>query len=40
MGTPEDIPENREQSFPCDCGGNITNEDGIWECDSCNFKKI
>ena len=34
----EDIPEDREKSYPCQCGGNIKeNEDGIWECDTCDW---
>ena len=35
----EDIPEDREESFPCShCGaGNITKRDGIWVCDTCLF---
>jgi len=40
MCTPEDIPEDREQSFQCpDCGGEITLGDGLagWECNGCNF---
>lgn len=36
---PESIPENREQSFPCECGGNIQKIDKFWECDNCDFKK-
>lgn len=38
----DDIPEDREQSFPCStgCGGNITQEpDGSWGCDGCDWKK-
>jgi len=32
------IPEDKRQGFPCDCGGSITkNEQGVWECDECNF---
>lgn len=37
MSSPEDIPEDREESYPCDCGGTITldkNQD-VWECCSC-----
>jgi len=30
------IPEDREESYPCECGGNITKVDGRWECDRCN----
>lgn len=40
MTTPEDIPEDREESFPCDdCGGNITLHDGVWHCDGCGFEE-
>lgn len=41
MCQPEDIPEDREQSFPCDCGGSITLQPNQqwWECDECNFAK-
>lgn len=37
----EDIPEDKKQSFPCDCGGNVSiNEDGdAYECDNCSFSK-
>lgn len=37
----DEIPENREQSFPCECGGNISQDehDGNWHCDSCDFVK-
>ncbi len=40
MTTPESIPEDREESYPCECGeGAITfyKETGRWECDSCAF---
>lgn len=35
----DEIPENRTESYPCDCGeGNITlNKEGFWECDYCDF---
>ena len=37
----DSIPEDKENSFPCDCGGAITEKrDGSFECDSCDFKKI
>lgn len=29
------IPEDREESYPCECGGEITNDDGVWSCDKC-----
>ena len=38
MSEPESIPEDKEKSFPCDCGGSITKYEGYWECDKCNFK--
>ena len=33
----DDIPEDREESYPCECGGEITrNKDvGLWECSLC-----
>lgn len=33
----DDVPEDREESYPCDCGGSIKkNAAGTeWECDSC-----
>jgi ribosomal protein L37AE/L43A len=40
----DDIPEDREQSYPCpeDCGGNVVeqvSEDGImFECDKCDWR--
>lgn len=35
---PEEIPEDKYEGYPCDCGGEITkNEDGYWECDTCDF---
>ena len=40
MPAPEDIPEDRAESFPCpECeDGNVTqNKSGQWECDSCDF---
>ena len=40
MSSPEDIPEDRELSFPCDdCGGDITLHDGVWSCNGCEFEK-
>ncbi len=41
MSTPEEIPEDRIEQFPCDCGGNIqlNKEEKYYECDSCDFKK-
>lgn len=40
MSTPESIPEDKELSFPCDCGGSITFVDGAWQCDSCEFSAV
>ncbi len=39
---PEDIPEDREESFPCPagCGGNVTrdeNQANMWKCDNCGW---
>ncbi len=35
---PEDIPEDREESYPCDCGGRVAvNVFGVWTCDKCDF---
>lgn len=38
MSIPESIPEDRKQSFPCECGGSISWAEGLWECDTCDFK--
>lgn len=41
----DDIPEDREESYPCpngDGGGvymHIEGENEVWECDTCNFKR-
>lgn len=35
----DDMPEDREEAYPCDCGGTITKLDDAWVCDSCDFKK-
>ena len=33
----DDIPEDREPSFPCTCGGDIKeNEFGEWVCTLCD----
>lgn len=35
-----DIPEDREESYPCECGGEITKDkNGNWSCNKCNFHK-
>lgn len=43
----DNIPENRERSYPCGCGGNITKRKStfgvnsiIWECDRCDFESV
>lgn len=38
----DDIPEDREESFPCPvsgCGGNVTNGPDGWGCDKCGWVK-
>lgn len=35
MATPESTHEDREMSYPCQCGGDITLLDGVWACDKC-----
>ena len=39
MSPPEDIPEDKKESYPCDCGGNLTLDDtgDFWVCDSCDI---
>ena len=40
MCPPEDIPEDRCQSFECfECGGDITLTNGKWECNGCGLTK-
>lgn len=42
----DSIPEDREESYPCECGGNITRPVMIlegeqdWQCDSCGREFI
>ena len=33
----DDIPEDKEESYPCECGGSVTKDawDGIWSCYDC-----
>ena len=35
----DDIPEDAEPSYSCDCGGSIKQNiiSGAWECESCGF---
>lgn len=37
MSGPEEIPEDKKESYPCDCGGNLTLDktSDFWECDRC-----
>ena len=35
----DDILEDKEESFHCECGGEITIIDGYWQCSLCEFKK-
>lgn len=37
----ENIPEDRSESFPCECGGDIRLNDKktLWECDTCDFSR-
>jgi ribosomal protein L37AE/L43A len=32
----DDIPEDRQESYPCECGGKIAKRGEYWECDSCD----
>lgn len=32
------IPEDREESYPCECGGEIKKYGELWECDNCEWK--
>jgi ribosomal protein L37AE/L43A len=34
----DEIPEDKQQSYPCECGGHIViKEPGVWECDTCEL---
>ncbi len=36
----DDIPEDRELTFLCECGGEISKiSDSEYECDTCSFKR-
>ena len=37
----ESIPEDKQRSYPCDCGGNITldTDSNKWACDACDFER-
>ena len=32
------IPEDKQEGYPCECGGSITKYDDKWCCDSCEFE--
>ena len=32
------IPEDKQESYPCECGGRIYRFDEMWSCDSCDFE--
>jgi ribosomal protein L37AE/L43A len=35
----DDIPEDREESYPCQCGGNVTADaNNLWTCDKCEWR--
>ena len=38
----EAIPEDREECYPCSCGGDITKDKKghYWNCSKCDFKKL
>ena len=38
----DDIPEDLEQAFPCECGGSIklSSFSGLWECDTCELSYV
>ncbi len=33
------LEDLRPQSFPCECGGEISETDNVWSCNSCDFEK-
>lgn len=33
----DDIPEDLQQSYPCECGGNIVKKGVVWKCDTCRL---
>lgn len=36
----DEDPREDVQSFPCDCGGNIAQDDDkSWHCDSCDWNQ-
>ena len=38
MSNFDDIPEDREPSYPCQCGGDVTVDDNdVWTCDKCEW---
>jgi hypothetical protein len=37
MSIPESIPEDRQESYECDCGGSRVQVGDHWECDKCDW---
>jgi len=37
MNTPERIPEDRQESYDCECGGSRWQVGDHWECDKCDW---
>ena len=36
----EDDPKDEIESYPCDCGGEISkdpNQGGVWQCNKCDW---
>jgi hypothetical protein len=43
MSYPEEIPEDREESYPCpdeECQGTVTSNGKRWECNECSFWSV
>lgn len=37
----DEIPEDRERSEPCRCGGSLTDRgDGRWACNKCDWVSV
>jgi hypothetical protein len=37
MSIPESIPEDRQESYECECGGGRVQVGDHWECDKCDW---
>jgi len=37
MNKPESIPEDRPESYECECGGSRVQVGDHWECDKCDW---